>query len=130
MKIYNTTSMLPATTVLNASFNGPARQLENMFGYSIQVVFTGTPNGTFKLQASADPVTAAGQVFGANGAVTYTPTNWSDVSLSPVIVSAAGNYMWNVIDTMYNYVRLVYTDASGGVSTAVLTVSTFNGKGF
>ena len=44
-------------------------------------------------------------------------------------VSAAGNYMWNVTDVMYNYVRVVYTDTSSGTSTAIVTSLVFNGKG-
>ena len=121
--------MMPATTVLNANINGPAMQLENAVGYAIQLVITGTPTGTFKLQGSCDPVPNPSLTFGASGAVTYTPTNWTDLGISDA-VSAAGSILWNESDLVaYNYVRVVYTDGSSGASTAVLTVSTFNGKG-
>jgi hypothetical protein len=93
MLIYNIQNIIPAGTVMNANINSLAMQLENMFGFSIQVVLTGTPTGTFKLQASADPVTKANQVFGTNGAVIYTPTNWTDTASSSQAVSAAGNVM-------------------------------------
>ena len=36
--------------------------------------------------------------------------------------------MWNVRDVAYNYVRVVYIDASGGTSSATMNVI-FNGKG-
>lgn len=120
MKIYN---IQFATDVdMNADITSDPLQLYEMFGYSIQVEFTGTPTGAFKLQASSDPIYKNAQVPPA-------PTNWSDITDSDYTVSAAGNYMWNVSDVMYNYVRLVYTDASSGMSDAVLTVGTFNGKG-
>ena len=130
MLIYNVQNIIPASTVMNANINSQALQLENMFGYSIQIVFTGTPTGTFKLQASADPVTRANQTFGANGVVTYAPTNWTDIANSSQAVSAAGNIMWNYNQLAgYNYVRVVYTDGSSGGSTAIITVAEFNGKG-
>jgi hypothetical protein len=96
-------------------------QLQFMYGYSIQVVFTGTPTGTFKLQASCDSCLIAD--------FPNFPTNWQDITDSPFTVSSAGDYVWNVFDVMYNWVRVVYTDASGGTSTAVITSCTFNGKG-
>ena len=130
MLIYNLQNIIPLNTVMNTTINSKALQLENMFGYSIQIVFTGTPTGTFKLQASADPVSKANQVFGANGVVTYTPTNRTDIANSSQSVSAAGNIMWNYNQLAgYNYVRVVYTDGSSGSSTAIITVAEFNGKG-
>ena len=129
MLIYNVQNIIPASTVMNTTLNSQALQLENMFGYAIQIVFTGTPTGTFKLQSSCDPVTKANKVFGANGAVVYTPTNWTDIANSSFTVAAAGNVEWNVTDVGYNYVRVVYTDGSSGGSTAIVTVAQFNGKG-
>lgn len=123
MQTYNVPNIIPASTVMNATINSQAMQLLNMFGYNIQIVFTGTPTGSFKLQASADPI-----YRGAPGHQ-YTPTNWTDVVNSTFSVSAAGNVMWNVSEVMYNYVRVVYSDSSGGASTAIITVAEFNGKG-
>lgn len=130
MKVYNTpnTAVVPLfapSTVLNANLNSAPMQLYNMFGYSIQIVFTGTPTGTFKLQGSADSV----YVDTTNSLSPRTPVNWSDIANSSEAVSAAGNFVWNVTDAMYNFVRIVYTDGSSGASTALLTVATFNGKG-
>ena len=122
MRVYNKPVIIPANTIMNTTINSQALELLNMYGYSIQVVFTGTPTGTFKLQASSDPVN--GVSSGLN-----TPVNWTDVANSSQSITAAGNYMWNVFDVMYNWVRLVYQDTSGGTSTAIITVSQFNGKG-
>ena len=122
MRVYNKPVIIPANTIMNTTINSQALELLIMYGYSIQVVFTGTPTGTFKLQASSDPVN--GVSSGLN-----TPVNWTDVANSSQSITAAGNYMWNVFDVMYNWVRLVYQDTSGGTSTAIITVSQFNGKG-
>lgn len=125
MQIYNYPNIIPSGTVMNSNINSKAMQLQNSMFYNIQLVFTGTPTGTFKLQASSDnsaTMTAAGQF-------PYQPINWTDVLNSPQVVSAAGTLMWNVEWASYNFVRVVYTDGSGGTSTAVMTVSTMNVKG-
>lgn len=115
MKHYN----IPLATniVLNTNLNSSNMQLLQIYGYAVQIMVTGTPNGTFKLQASCDPFNNQDLV-----------TNWTDVANSSYTMSAAGTYMWNVTDVMYNWMRLVYTDASGGTSTAILN-ATLNTKG-
>lgn len=94
--------------------------LEQIFGYAVQAVWTGTPNGIIKLQASCDiPVNNTGQ----GG---QTIVNWVDITNSPqVIAGSSGNFMWNVTDVMYRYVRSVYTNTS---SDGVLNVN-INVKG-
>lgn len=130
MLIYNVQNIIPAGTVMNATINSQALQLENMYGYAIQIVFTGTPTGSFKLQSSCDPVTKQGQTIGANGAIVWSPTNWTDIANSTFSVAAAGNVEWNYTGLAgYNFVRAVYTDGSNGASTAIVTVAQFNGKG-
>lgn len=119
MKTYNIP--LVTSVPMNTTINSPAMQLRNMFGYNIQAWFTATPTGTLKLQASSDP-----EEFGPPN--NFIPTNWTDVANSSVSISASGNFMWNVFDVSYNWARMVYTDASGGTSTALLT-AVFNGKG-
>ena len=129
MLIYNVQNIIPAGTVMNTNLTSQVLQLENMYGYAIQIVWTGTPTGSFSLQASCDPVTQANQKFGPNGVVTYAPTNWSTVANSSYAVSAAGDNMWSYGElAVYNYVRVVYTDGSSGDSTATITVSQANMK--
>lgn len=107
---------------MNTTITSPAMQLKNIYGYSIQAVAAGdTPSGTFKLQSSCDPCALGPPTFAL-------PTNWTDITNSFYTISAAGNFEWNVRDAMYNWVRLIYTDASSGASTSLLT-ATINCKG-
>jgi hypothetical protein len=129
MQTYNYPNLFAPTTVMNANLNSPAMQLLNMVGFCIQVVFTGTPTGTFKLQGSNDSVVTSPSYVGGTNSSNFIPTNWTDVADSSQAVSAAGSIVWNADSQYYNYVRVVYTDGSSGASTAVLTDSTFNGKG-
>jgi len=70
--------------------------------------WTGTPTGSIKLQVSIDDV------------------NWVDLpSSSQATGGAAGDFMWNVTDTNYDKIKLVYTFSSG---SGTLNVQA-NGKG-
>lgn len=130
LNTYHVSNIIPASTVMNTTINSSPMQLLDMFGFAIQIVFTGTPTGSFKLQSSCDPVPKQNLVIGANGAIIYSVPNWSDVANSTFSVVAAGNVFWNYDGTVnWNFVRVVYTDTSSGASTAIITVSTFNGKG-
>lgn len=129
MIVYNTPNIIPVNTVMNSTINSLAMQLENMFGFAIQIIFTGTPTGSFKLQSSCDPVPKQSGVVQANGVILYAPVNWTDIANSTFAVAAAGNVEWNFNGSFYNYVRVVYSDTSGGSSTAVITSAVFNGKG-
>lgn len=92
-------------------------------GYCVQAVWTGTPNGAFKLQASIDPVEPS-----PNNSNEPTITNWEDVADSSYSVTgAAGSYTWNVSNAFYRWVRVVYTNTS---STGTLTSVRYNTKGF
>lgn len=121
---YNKVNIFPAGTVMNATLNSLAMQIQGCLFYNIQIVYTGTPTGTFKLQGSSDnsaTMTAAGQV-------PYQPVHWTDVKDSSQAVTTSGSVMWNVEWASYNFVRVVYTDSSGGTSTAIITTSTMNVK--
>lgn len=111
--------LVPAGTVMNTTITSPAIDMQQIYGIAIQAVFVGTPTGTFELQCSCDPATSynSGNGQGANPVV-----NWTTIIDSPYSVTAAGNYVWNVFDCMYTWIRLVYTDTSGGTSTATLFV--------
>ena len=118
MRVNNNPNIFNAGTVMNTTLNSEAIPLQQVIGFAIQIVFTGTPTGVFKLQSSVD----------ANSG-NNNPVNWTDVANSTFTVTAAGNVEWNVTDCFYNWVRVVYTDSSGGTSTAIITVSTCNTKG-
>lgn len=130
MLTYNFSNIIPVNTVMNAAINSAVCQLENMVGFAIQVVFTGTPTGSFKLQASCDQVSKQNETIGANGLITYVVPHWSDVAESSFSVVAAGNVFWNYDGNVnWTFVRVVYTDDSGGSSTAIITSAVLNCKG-
>lgn len=97
--------------------------LGHIVNYSIQLVFTGTPGGNFKLQASNDVghINSAGTVMQESDLI-----NWTDVADSAFTVSAAGDIMWDVQNVGHNWVRVVWTQTS---STGTLTSARFYCKG-
>ncbi len=123
MHVYNV--KIISAAVMNTTINSSAYNVQQLFGAAIQAVFTSTPTGTFKLQGSADPATSPNP---GNGTGANPVTNWSDLDSTSYSVTAAGNFMWNITDIMYNWIRLVYTDTSSGASTAILN-ATINAKG-
>jgi hypothetical protein len=125
MKVYN--YQFATATVLNTNINFAPLEINQLYGYAIQAVITGTPTGVFKLQCSADP-NSHNSANGAYSGAATAPTNWTDIASSSFTVTASGTCAWNVTSGMYNWVRMVYTDSSSGSSTATVA-ATFNGKG-
>lgn len=115
-------SMQAGATSLGASATLTPVWLGHIVNYSLQLVFTGTPAGTFKLQCSNDPGRPSAQ-----GTPEYdTVVNWTDIADSSQAVSAAGDITWDVQNAGYVWVRVVYTRSS---STGSLTSARFNVKG-
>lgn len=113
------TSIIDGTDMSQASLTSKAFWLGHLEHYAIQVVFTGSPVGTFKLQISND---AGDSRHDGGGSV----TNWTDLSSSSVSISAAGDLMFVAQSAGYRWVRVVYTKTSG---TGTITVVRANGKG-
>jgi hypothetical protein len=108
-------AMTGTTTVESAPI-----PLEQIFGYAVQAVWTGTPNGSLKLQASCD---APGRDNQTSNGGPDDVTNWTDIAGSTLaITGVAGNYMYNVTDAFYRYFRVVYTNTSGVGSLSVKAV--------
>lgn len=103
------------------NLNSNGEEVNQIFNYSIQAVFSGAPVGTFKLQVSCDDVPVG--LNGQDPAINVV--NWVDYTGSSAAIAAAGNFMWIVADCGYKWVRLVYTRTSG---TGTLNVE-YNGKG-
>lgn len=83
-----------------------AFSVNQVFGYSAQFVFTGSPVGTLKIQYSDDPGSLApGDAMNV--------TNWTDVDNSSESVTMSGTAGYNVYDVGYNWIRFVYTASSG-----------------
>lgn len=79
-----------------AEIDFAAIDLEFIEDFSIEAAWTGTPTGSFKVQAS------------------NTKANWDDIADSSVAVSgAAGSHIWNLNKQEYRWARLVYINQSG-----------------
>jgi len=97
-KLVDAVSMAHAVTITSDAIN-----LESMIGYAIQTIYTGTPAGTIKIQASIDGVT------------------YSDIASTSQVIAAAGSYIWNMQEGIfYRYAKVVFTSAAG--SAGALTV--------
>src|SRR4051812_6788350 len=117
MKQNTITLLTNAVMTGTTEVDSPTIPCDQLWGFAIQAVWTGTPNGTLKLQASCDAPLLTSQT--SNG--TSNVTNWTDIADSSVVIAgAAGNYMWNVTVAGYRFVRLVYVNTS---STGVLNVT-------
>lgn len=115
MNISGSGAMTGTTTIVSDPV-----PLEQIYGFAVQAIYTGTPVGTFSLQASSDAPARTPQT--SNGGPD-TVTNWATIVGSTQAISGAGNFMWNVSGGFYRYVRLVYTNTSGtGTLTAELSV--------
>lgn len=106
-----TKDTLLAAGDISGDLTSSSQQLDQIFGFSIQAIFTtsGSLGGILKLQASLDGV------------------NFDDIANTSQTLSAAGSYTWNLADTNFPWVRVVYTHHSG--DSGVLTVLFF-GRGF
>lgn len=90
-----------STTLTSAPFS-----VYQVFGWSAQFVFTGSPTGSLTVNVSNDPYSTAG------GGVT-PPSNWSLLASSTEAISSAGNLIYNVDLAFYNWVQFVYTPSGG-----------------
>ncbi len=105
-----------AGTNLSSSFISDPTNLFSIYAYSIQVSWAGGSDlqGTFTLEASDDP---GNQNTG--GPNSFMPTNWTYVTgSSQVIVGSPGNILYDVAQTSYRWVRVVYTATSGSATVA------------
>lgn len=93
--------------------------------YCIQLVITGVPAGSFKLQMSAD----LGLPNSQKEAQQYVGVNtWTDIPGTTQVASASGSFAWNMPSEGYNWVRVAYI-ASGVGSTPVIVQARANTKG-
>ncbi len=122
MRIANEDMIAATPVTIDANKQLRAVWLGHICNYSIQLVFTGTPNGAFSLQASDD----AGTPDGGTTPQASNVTHWTDVTGSSQSISAAGNLMYQVQNAGYNWVRVIYTASS---STGTLTSARINIKG-
>ncbi len=105
---------LPATSTVSSP---QPQSLDQVFTYCIQIEWTGTPVGTFKLQGSCDTgfITPTGAVTGV--------TNWTDLTgFSQAAGGASGTVQFVESQAAYRWVQIVYT-ASSSTGTANAKIS-------
>lgn len=124
MKISND-SMIASPVDLAASANLSGLYIGHVGIAAVQLVYTGTPAGNFKIQGSCDAGQPSAQ---AESQRLIGVSNWSDVS-SATTVSAAGSLIINLPDPGYQWLRVVWT-ATGAGTSPLLTVARLNTKGF
>jgi len=107
---------------MSASITSETIPLDQVFGYSIQAVYTtaGTLGGVLELQASCNH-------YEDNEKNVVVAGDWVTIANSPVTITGAGSYIWNIQDSNYLWARLVYTPA---VSDSGSLNATVTSKGF
>jgi len=108
------------TDMSASSANSSAADVRKVINYAIQLVCTGSPVGTAKLQISCDQPNA-NPMPDSN---IVTVTNWTDLAGSTQSISAAGNVAWIVQNQGAAAVRVVYTKTSGTGTITSLRINT------
>lgn len=112
-----------STLDMGASFTSKPIYLGHISDYSIQLIFTGSPVGSFSLQVSND----AGRISANSEANQYAGvSNWTDLMGSSQSITASGDHTWVAKGAGYLWVRVVYTRVSG---SGTLTSARANLKG-
>lgn len=117
----STIPIITAPVDMSTTFTLPAVYVGNIVNYSVQLVFTGAPNGTLKLQFSSDmaPYVASTYMMQTGGVV-----NWTDCDDGEQKITESGDHMWNVQNTGVMWARVTYiaTSGSGSLIDAKFTV--------
>lgn len=88
---------------MSADITSISIPLTSYYGFAVQALYTGSPNGTLRLQASVDN------------------TNWVDIGDSIVTITSAGTWIWNFIGNFCANMRVAYTASSGsGTLSAII----------
>jgi len=114
----NTLIPIINNTSMATSITGPVTNVFLIPGISYDLVWTGSPTGTFQVQVSNSYVPNADGTPGVAGSWSTLPVS-SFAGTYPVPSGSPGNGFLDVVGTEAAWVRLVYT-ASGG--TGNLTV--------
>lgn len=114
-RVANDTLIPNGPVSLASTWTSEALCLDHIYLLSMQLVFTGTPNGIFHLEVSVQQPTDATE-----------PTNWIPVKRSYQTVTAAGEHLWTFADMGFPHIRVVWTPTSG---TGTLAVAQYGGKG-
>lgn len=107
---------------MTSSFNGPATNINGLPGISFDLVWTGSPTGTFQVQVSnsysQDP---EGNVIAAGNWTTLPTSSFSGTY--PVPSGSGSSGFLDVVGTEAAWVRLAYTATSGTGSLTVIAAA-------
>lgn len=100
---------------MSDDFSSIGLNINQQFGWSIQAIWTGEPEGTLFIQVSNDPVpTASSPNNPAGPDPAANVVNWTVYSNSSVSTDGDdGDWMWVSQIPPYNWVRLSFTSTSG-----------------
>jgi hypothetical protein len=104
-----------------SSITGTPQMIQTLPGMSYDIVWTGTPTGTFQVQVSNTYQQASDGTVIAAGNWTTLPTS-AFTGTYPVPSGSASNGFIDVVGTEAYAVRLVYT-ASGGSGNLTVVAS-------
>ena len=121
MRIANDT-LIQQTVDLSTSWSSDAIYLGQVANYSIQLVFVGNLEGSFKLQCSND----AGRPSSGRPYTSNQVENWTNISGSTQVVDEEGNHTWDVENTGHAWVRVTWSPTA---ASATLTSARFTLKG-
>lgn len=89
---------------------------------SVSLHFSGSPEGTFKLQCSNDK----GQEL--NGQmISKDVTNWTTIDGSAQLISESGDHTWSISQVSWRWTRVLWLPSAG---TGSLVEARFNTKGY
>jgi len=110
-----------AAASLATNYTSEPLWVGHMGMYSIQLYITGTPLGTFKLQACNSKNDNQPNIIPSGTDL------WSDIANTAITDPAGTTAFWNMADPGYQWVRFVWTD-TGAVGS--ITGGRFYAKGF
>jgi len=103
---------------LSSNWTSEALWLGTVQNFSVQLFFTGTPTGVFRLQVSNDRGKSPDSSEGVD--------NWSLYSGSSQVITEAGDHTWSVMGSSSRWVRVQWLSGS---TPGSLTSAIFNSKG-
>ena len=111
-------TILSAGDMSTATLSSTGVDMNQIVLASIQAVMTGSPVGVLTLEVSND-IVKINPAVANQGANVVT---WTTYTGSAVSVSASGDFLWNLSEIGYRWLRLKYTKTSGtGSLTAVMS---------
>lgn len=109
---------LVSSGVLGVNYTSSVVDLQQVWVFSLQASWTGSPIGEFKLQASNDII----PVINNQDYPVTPPVVWTTISgsVNSTTALSSASYVWNIDSPAYRWVRLSYVAST---ATGVLIVN-------